>query len=170
MATTTWRRVMARLGHALPRRWGVPLLARQAPPRRATAHHADVPVPAPFRLDVYLLTDRHGDRGPAASLWLDGEELLRMDCLSQRPHLHYGLAESRWLGAAGTSIRLPHGTVDDAVDRVAFELAHNLPWVLATSYRRSHRRMVATLDRGAFARAAQEMATTMRRLAEVADG
>lgn len=169
VARSRIRSVLWRFGRALPRRWGVPLLNRLALPRRATHHHTDVAVPAPFRLDVYVLTDRHGDRGPAASLWLGREEVLRLDCLSRRPHLHYGLGESRWLGASGTSIQLPATTTDEAVQRVGFELATNLPWALATSYRRSHRRLAATLDRDAFARAADEMVRVMRRLQQTVD-
>ena len=139
----------------LPRRVAVPELSARGWPRGDTDEVLEVEVPAPFRLEAYWL--RVGDdEGPAYSLFREDDEVLRVDCLGPKGHIHYGLAEARHRGPAEARVYLPSSTVDEQVDRAAFELARNVGYCVGLDRRRSVRS--TPVDAEAFARAAGEVA------------
>jgi hypothetical protein len=120
----------------------------------------EVPVPDPFRLEVYWLRIG-GEEGPAASLYLDGEELVRFDCLPRTPHLHYGFTDQRyWEGQH--RVFFPPGDLDDHIERATFELARNTPY--STSLHRRRRVRTMELDEAGLEDAARRMGEEMRRL------
>jgi hypothetical protein len=145
----------------LPRGVAVPELSARGWPRSDTADVLEVAVPAPYRLEAYWL--RVGDdEGPAYSLFLAGDEILRVDCIGADGHIHYGLAESRQRQPAEPRVYLPPTSVDDQVDRAAFELARNVGYCTGLHRRRSVRS--TPVDTEAFARAAGEVADHLHAL------
>jgi hypothetical protein len=149
-----WRRVPTRLLRRLPARVAVPVLSTRAWPRAHTEDVRVVAVPAPYRLEAYWL--RIGeDEGPALSLFFAADEVLRVDCLGERGHIHYGLAESRHRGAAESRVYLPPSSVSEQIDRATFELARNVAYCTGLHRLRSVR--ATTVDAEAFAQAADEV-------------
>lgn len=159
------RRLLARIPkrylRRLPARLAVPLLSSRAWPRAQMDDVRPIAVPEPFRLEVYWLTVL-GQQGPALSLFLEGDEILRVDCLPEGPHCHYGLAESHHRGPSEARVYFPPGDLTAQIDRAVFELGHNVPYCTGLHRRRSWRN--ASIDRDAFARAADDAGVAMRDL------
>jgi hypothetical protein len=155
------KRVPRRYVRRLPAGVAVPVLSTLGWPRQLIEDERVVEVPEPFRLDVYWL-EIGGEEGPAASLFLEDDEILRLDCLPDTPHAHYGLAESRHRGPAEGRVYFPPGNVADHIDRAVFELSHNVAYCTGLHRRRSIR--VQPVDTAAFERAAQAMGDGMRDL------
>jgi hypothetical protein len=147
----------------LPRRVAVPLLSATGWPRASTEDVREVRVPEPFRLEAYWLW-LNDDCGPACSLFHRQDEVLRIDLLQRAPHAHYNLAESRYLEAVEHRVYLPPAPIEDQVDRVVFELAHNVPHCMGLHRRRSVR--TTPVDQEAFATAAVELGRHLRELAD----
>ena len=145
----------------LPRAVAVPELSARGWPRADTEDVLEVAVPAPYRLEAYWV--RVGDEeGPAYSLFLDDDEILRVDCLGPNGHIHYGLSEARHRGAAEPRVYLPSSSVDEQVDRAAFELARNVGYCTGLHRRRSVRSL--PVDTAAFTSAAAEVARHLHAL------
>ncbi len=132
-------RVPTRLVRRLPAAVAVPWLAHGRGARRHVVDVRSVPVPPPFRLETYWLRSRTGSTGPAASLWVGGEELLRIDGLRGDCHVHYDLAGSRARGAANLSARRRLAD-DDIAGWAADELRLNLRYSISLQ-RRALRRL-----------------------------
>jgi glycosyltransferase involved in cell wall biosynthesis len=94
-------------------------------PRLFTVHNK-------LELSVYWLR-LNGDEGPAASLYLHNDEIMRFDCFLRDAHMHINMNQSRLAEANSTRWVFPAGTVGQHVDRAVFELTNNLPYVLRTN-------------------------------------
>lgn len=163
------RRVRRRWLRRLPRRWlahlprrvAVPALTDLGWPRPGTCDLRTVDVPEPYQLEAYWV--RVGeDEGPAASLFHRRDEILRLDCLRDAPHLHYGMAESRHRAPLEPRVYFPPGSMDEQITRAVHELGHNVAYCTGLHRRRSVRR--ATVDEGAFRDAAEELGRQLRDL------
>jgi hypothetical protein len=159
--TSPLQRIPKRYLRRLPRRVAVPLLTATGWPRAHTEERREFAVPAPFRLEAYWL-HAGDDEGPAYSLFHGVDEILRVDCLRESPHIHYGLAESRHRGPAEPRVYLPPASESDQIDRATFELAHNVPYCTGLHRRRSVR--TAPIDHEAFRRASAEVGDHLRAL------
>jgi hypothetical protein len=105
---------------------------------------------------VYWINRPKVGRGPGASVFWHDQELMRIDLFEDRPHIHYGLAQNRGLGASSACISLlPDEFGIGGADRAAFELEHNLPYCLAIHPSRRVRRV--QLDQQTLARAASQL-------------
>src|SRR5690606_9086533 len=122
---TLGRRIPKPVLLRLPRRWAVPVLPARGWPRACTRDALEVRVPEPFRLEAYWLVI-DGQEGPAVSLFHEDDEILRVDCLPVRPHVHYNLAEARHRGAVEDRVYIPEAPPDELIDRATFEVAHNV--------------------------------------------
>ena len=159
-----WRpltRIPKRHVRRLPRRLAVPVLSATGWPRACTEDVREFEVPAPFRLEAYWLRV-HGDEGPAYSLFYEGDEILRVDCLGEAGHIHYGLAEARHRNPAEARVYLPPGSPADQVERATFELARNVAYCTGLHRRRAVR--ATPVDDEAFARAAAAVGDHLRAL------
>jgi hypothetical protein len=77
-------------------------------------------------------------RGPAASLFVLGDEVLRFDCFGPgRGHYHAELLQKE---RSPGRLELPEPTAAAQVERTFFELTHNLGWYLGRNPRRAIRR------------------------------
>jgi len=77
-------------------------------------------------LDVFWKVLKIG-RGPAVSLYVHGEEVLKIDCFGEGKG-HYHVNERQWkrkLPRVVQRIYLPEPTVEAQIDRAVFELHHN---------------------------------------------
>ncbi|MEO1063541.1 MAG: hypothetical protein AAFZ07_19160 [Actinomycetota bacterium] len=122
----------------LPTALAVPALALREPPRADTADHRRIPLPEPLELEVYWLRSSGGTTGPAASVHLGIEELMRIDGLRGACHVHYDLAESRARGGSAIAARRRIADVDIAA-WAADELRLNLRYAISLQRRRSRR-------------------------------
>lgn len=145
----------------LPARLAVPVLSTTSWPRSSIEDLRTVAVPDPFRLLTYWL--RIGeDEGPALSLFHDDDEILRIDCLRESPHIHYGLAEAIHRGPAEPRVYLPPASAERQIDRAVFELAHNVAYCIGLHHKRSVR--TAAVDQTPFVDAANEVGRHLRDL------
>jgi hypothetical protein len=80
-----------------------------------------LPVQDGVHIEVYWRSDDQG-QGPAASLYVKGVEVLRLDCFGgDQGHMHInakGRVAKRWY--------FPEGTVADHIERANFELGTNV--------------------------------------------
>ncbi len=83
-------------------------------------------------LDIYWL-EVGCDRGPAASLYVCDDEVMRMDCFDGgSAHLHFNQKQSRaFPNGGGARLYFPPGRVIDHIERACFELSTNLHYGLA---------------------------------------
>ncbi len=154
-------RVPRRILRRLPAQISVPALRATGWPRSNMIDIRHLDVPEPFRLLAYWLTVG-GEQGPSASLFLDEDEILRLDCLPDTPHLHYAIAEARHRGPAEPRVYLPPGDIDAHIDRAVFELGHNVGYCTGLHRQRSWRNV--TVDEEAFGRSAAELGVVLREL------
>jgi nucleoside-diphosphate-sugar epimerase len=76
-------------------------------------------------LEVYWVDLEH-EGGPAASVFVGAEEVLRLDCFGGRSgHLH---VNQRQQAGRRSRMYFPEGTIEDHIARAAFELERNLQW------------------------------------------
>jgi len=116
-----------------------------------------------MELEVYWLDAKLGS-GPAASLYVDDDEIMRLDCLGRSTaHMHLNMKQALLI-PRGHSARLwfPPGSLRDHVDRARHELVHNANYALRTN-RRSVVRRTKT-DPASLARAGDWMHDVMNRL------
>ena len=77
----------------------------------------EYPIQENVRLEVYWRDDRAG-RGPAASLYVYDDEVLRLDCFDgDQGHCHVNIRQNK-----GHRWYYPEGTVQQHIERSAFEL------------------------------------------------
>ena len=154
------RRLPKRYVRRLPRRLAVPELSARGWPRADTEDVRSVAVPDPFRLEAYWLRV-HGAEGPALSLFLRDDEILRVDCLPENPHVHYGLAEARHRRPMEGRVYAAPAGYDELIDRAVFELAHNVAY--CTGLHRDRAVRTAPVDEAAFRVAADEVGRHLAR-------
>ena len=139
----------------------VPLRSRRASPNcsdprsRRIAEHVV--------LDVYWL-DFQGRSGPAASLYVYDDEVLRFDCFDgDAAHLHANRKQSRaFASEASVQLLFPPGSFEGHIERACFELTSNLPHYLARNFSPRVRR--TQLDPAAMVAAADFLRVEMQTL------
>ena len=99
-----------------------------------------------IQLHVYWLDDNAGP-GPAASLLVFGDEVMRFDCLGRgRGHMHLNLKQSRGFpNGGGSRLYYREQTIEDQIERSCFEFATNICY--AFSLNASRRIRAVHLDR-----------------------
>ncbi len=109
------------------------------------------------RLEVFWKRLAIG-QGPAVSLFMLGEEVLRIDCFgSERPHLH----ASFFMPVQGEErLLIPEVTVEAQIDRAKFELCHNVAYYQARVLNANIRQI--RLEPAALSEAAEKAASIMR--------
>ena len=161
------RRIPKRYLRRLPRRFAVPVFSAGSWPRNTTEDHREVPVPEPYRLEVYWLCIGE-DTGPAFSLFHRTDEVLRVDLLRASPHIHYNLAESRYRDGMDHRVYLPPAPMNHQIERAVFELGHNVPFCNGLHRDRAVR--TRPIDQEAFAVAAEEVGRQLEALAALHGG
>jgi hypothetical protein len=143
------------------------LLEWYRPPRRRSADSPDVsdllsmPIQKNVLLEVYWV-DLGREWGPAASVFIGAHEVLRLDCFGGRTgHLH---ANPRQQVGRRSRMYFPEGSIEEHIDRAAFELERNLAWCLDRNYLRSINRL--HVDAEAASAASAWMRRAMRELLE----
>lgn len=118
------------------------------------------------RLEVYWARQSHSPEslgpGPGASLFVRGDEVLRLDCFGgSQGHFHIN---PRQVGLTAQVARFffPEGTYEDHIDQAAFELSRNLPSALAMNRDPQIRRV--KLDNARLDEASMTMRKTMLEL------
>ena len=92
-------------------------------------------------IDTYWLTSPTGQEGPAASVFWGDDEIMRIDILERRPHVHYRLYES--LGVPGRqSVELQPVSAGDPLAQLRWQLSRNIPYALHLDRRRAVQRHV----------------------------
>jgi hypothetical protein len=120
-----------------------------------------VPVSDEVRLEVFWKDLAHG-KGPAVSLFILEEEILRIDCFgSERPHLH----ASFFMPAEGESrLFMPEATVEAQIERAKFELCRNFGYYQARVLNEKIRQV--QLAPAVMTESAERAASIMRGFAE----
>ncbi len=115
------------------------------------------------RLEVYWLDSPQGT-GPAASLYVGDEELLRLDCFGGTTgHMHLNLGQTaRTPNASSARFYFPAGTVEDHIQRAAFEVKANTAYCQRVHRDPGVRELEIDVDR--LSAAADDMSATMLRL------
>ncbi len=136
-------------------------------PRSASPRVSDlssIEVQRNVRIEVCWLVLPHAE-GPSASVYVLGDEVLRLDCLGgAHAHIHGNVRQSAVVAAGRTPrLHLPPGTLEQHVERAVFEVAHNLPGWIALNLRSRVRRVAP--DGSALGAAAGEMGRRMIELA-----
>jgi len=118
----------------------LPLTSRRGSP--AVTDVEGILIKPGVSLDVYWLNVR-GARGPAASLLVYGDEVMRFDCLGPGAgHMHLNLRQSRGLpNGAGARLYFREQAVAEQVERACFELEHNLHYALTLNVSARIRRL-----------------------------
>ncbi len=87
----------------------------------------EYPIQDNVRLEVYWRDDA-GGRGPAASLYVYDDEIMRFDCFgSDNGHCHFNLRQTR-----GRRWMYPAGSFRDHIQQSLFDLRTNLTFCLQT--------------------------------------
>lgn len=87
----------------------------------------EYPIQENVRLEVYWRDDA-GGRGPAASLYVYDDEIMRFDCFGgNNGHCHFNLRQTR-----GRRWMYPHGSCQDHIKQSLFDLRTNLTFCLKT--------------------------------------
>ncbi|MCZ6680237.1 MAG: hypothetical protein O7E52_23645 [Candidatus Poribacteria bacterium] len=87
----------------------------------------EYPIQDNVRLDVYWREDR-GGRGPAASLYVYDDEVLRLDCFGgDQGHCHVNLKQTK-----GQRWYYPAGPAKQHIEQSAFDLMTNHAFCLRT--------------------------------------
>lgn len=118
----------------------MPLTSRRTSP--GVAEWESLSLRPGVSLNVYWLSTE-GRQGPAASLLIFGDEVMRFDCLGPgMGHMHLNLRQARGL-PKGTSARLyfREQVVAEQIERACFEIEHNLHYALALNVSARIRRL-----------------------------
>ena len=87
----------------------------------------EYPIQDNVRLESYWRDDA-GGRGPAASLYVYDDEIMRFDCFGgDNGHCHFNLRQTR-----GRRWMYPEGTFQDHIQQSLFDLRTNLNFCLQT--------------------------------------
>jgi len=95
----------------------------------ANQKHAlvEYPIQDNVRLEMYWRDDA-GGRGPAASLYVYDDEIMRFDCFGgDNGHCHFNLRQTR-----GRRWMYPKGSFQDHIQQSLFDLRNNLNFCLQT--------------------------------------
>ena len=88
----------------------------------------EYPIQDNVRLEVYWRDDR-GGRGPAASLYMHDDEVLRFDCFGgDQGHCHMNLKQTR-----GQRWYYLEGTVKEHIKQAGFDLRKNYEFCIRSS-------------------------------------
>ena len=87
----------------------------------------EYPIQANVRLEAYWRDDA-GGRGPAASLYVHDDEIMRFDCFGgDNGHCHFNLRQTR-----GRRWMYPRGSFREHIQQSLFDLRNNLGFCLQT--------------------------------------
>lgn len=121
------------------------------------------PIQDDVRLEVYWRDDV-GGRGPAASLYVYDDEIMRFDCFGgDNGHCHYNLRQTR-----GRRWMYPEGSFQDHIKQSLFDLRTNLPFCLQTH--QDQRIQETQINRESLDRAAEKMETQLLDFADKLQG
>lgn len=143
-------------------RWRTARAPRSALP--TASGHRTITIQDGIDLDVFWVSRELGP-GPGASLYVLGDEVLRLDCFGSHGlggHYHINPQQTRLYAEETARLFFPAGGHEDHVERAAFELAHNLPAMLAMN--RDAEIRAIELDGPRLAQAADEMRRFMLEL------
>lgn len=138
-------------------------------PRSASATASDcrvVKITDGIRLDVFWVDPTLGP-GPGASLYVQGDEVLRLDCFGNNGlggHFHINPRQKDFYSTTPARIFFPYGSHEDHIERAAFEVERNLPAFLAMN--RDSRVRATELDSLILAELADELRRNMFELLE----
>ena len=153
--------------HLLPEEFLYRLWRRRTArtPRSALATASDlhiIDIQADMRLDIYWANRQLGP-GPGASLFVLGDEILRLDCFGTAGlggHYHINPRQIELSSPGPARLFFPPGSHEEHIERAAFELERNLPAALAMNREARIRRF--EVDHTRLARAGKEMRQAMR--------
>ena len=126
--------------------------------------HLMITIQDDVRLDVFWVDRRLGP-GPGASLYVLGDEILRLDCFGNQGlggHYHINPSQVELHHVNTARLFFPEGSHEEHVDRATFELQRNLPAALAMNRDARVRRV--QVDHARLEGAAEEMRAFMREL------
>ncbi len=108
--------------------------------------------------------DDVGGRGPAASLYVYDDEIMRFDCFgSDNGHCHFNLRQTR-----GRRWMYPHGSFQDHIHQSLFDLRTNLNFCLQTHQDQRIQEMRIAQD--GLEQASKKMQTYLLELADKLQG
>ena len=145
-------------------RWRTARTPRSALP--TASDHQTIAIQDGVRLDVFWVDRRLGP-GPGASLYVMGDEVLRLDCFGAEGlggHYHINPRQIEFSSGEAARLFFPAGSHEDHIERAAFELEANLPAVLAMNRDVRIRRF--RLDEARLTVAAGELRRVMLELLE----
>ena len=128
--------------------------------------HETIAIQDGVRLDIFWV-DRNLGPGPGASLYVLGDEVLRLDCFGAEGlggHYHINPRQVELSADATARLFFPAGSHEDHIERAAFELEANLPAVLAMNRDARIRRI--KVDGARLAAGAAELRRVMSALLE----
>ena len=115
------------------------------------------------RLESYWRDDA-GGRGPAASLYVYDDEIMRFDCFGgDNGHCHFNLRQTR-----GRRWMYPEGSFQDHIQQSQFDLRTNLNFCLQTH--QDERVQEVQIEQESLKQAAQQMEAHLLVLAEKLQG
>jgi hypothetical protein len=94
------------------------------------------------RLETYWVNASLGS-GPAASLYVFDDEVMRFDCFGGTDgHFHVNRKQTRAFPNSGQArLFFPAGSIEENIERSAFELCANLPYCLLVNASKRIRKM-----------------------------
>lgn len=109
--------------------WLLPLPSRLLSPNVFDVRRHDIR--DGIYLVVYWLREPFGP-GPAASMLVFGDEVIRFDCLGPRGHMHLNMKQSRGFPNGGASrLYYRERTIEEQIQRSCFELENNVRYALS---------------------------------------
>ena len=136
-------------------------IPKEGPPQMANRKHdlVEYPIQDNVRLESYWRDDA-GGRGPAASLYVYDDEIMRFDCFGgDNGHCHFNLRQTR-----GRRWMYPEGSFQDHIQQSLFDLRTNLNFCLRTH--QDERVQEVKIERENLEQAAQQMESHLLVLAD----
>lgn len=125
------------ISHLLPEfmadrlwRWHTSRTPRSALP--TTSDHRVITIQEGVSLDIFWVCRKLGP-GPGASLYVLGDEVLRLDCFGNQGlggHYHINPRQTAFFSLQSARLYFPLGSHEDHIEHAAFEVERNLPAVL----------------------------------------
>ena len=123
----------------------------------------EYPIQDNVRLESYWRDDA-GGRGPAASLYVYDDEIMRFDCFGgDNGHCHFNLRQTR-----GRRWMYPDGSFQDHIRQSLFDLSANLNFCLQTH--QDERVQEVQIDQESLKQAAHQMEAHLLVLADKLQG
>jgi len=145
-------------------RWHTARTPRSALP--TASDHEVITIQEGVSLDVFWVNRELGP-GPGASLYVLGDEVLRLDCFGTHGlggHYHINPRQTELYSVKSARLFFPTGSHEEHIDRAAFELERNLPAILAMN--RDSRIRQIEVDRVRLAQVAEELRRYMLEVLE----